>query len=246
MADTLTDLQCFAAHLDGESEDIVDAGIAEIIELRSKLDEITADRDLWRKHCEDTRVAGRMAVAEVQSRLDAALSDAATWEAQAKNLSEWAETMDKAWRSTCDHERDLRHDLDLYVERAKAAESRLDTVLEMLKQAHSYDNPTYFADEIKRKIGVVENSCRREAAPTPAPLLDGLSAQAEPSNPSAGVDGADRESPQQTSGVERHAPNSQTCPREGCPYVGGPDFSIGNPCRCAEPGDGLGVWRHST
>lgn len=22
------------------------------------------------------------------------------------------------------------------------------------------------------------------------------------------------------------------CPREGCPYVGGPDFSIGNPCRC--------------
>jgi hypothetical protein len=22
------------------------------------------------------------------------------------------------------------------------------------------------------------------------------------------------------------------CPKEGCPYVDGPDFSIGNPCRC--------------
>lgn len=23
-----------------------------------------------------------------------------------------------------------------------------------------------------------------------------------------------------------------TCPTRDCPYVGGPDFSIGNPCRC--------------
>jgi hypothetical protein len=36
------------------------------------------------------------------------------------------------------------------------------------------------------------------------------------------------------------------CPKDGCPYVNGPDFSIGNPCRCDEPGDGLGVWRHNT
>jgi hypothetical protein len=36
------------------------------------------------------------------------------------------------------------------------------------------------------------------------------------------------------------------CPKDGCPYVNGPDFSIGNPCRCDEPGDGLGIWRHNT
>jgi hypothetical protein len=25
---------------------------------------------------------------------------------------------------------------------------------------------------------------------------------------------------------------SSACPRDGCPYVDGPDFGIGNPCRC--------------
>lgn len=88
MADTLTDLRCYAAHLDGEAEDIVDAGIAEIMALQSKLQ--AAEKTIEAMHAARNVLAGdiNLGMATLNKELQGRLSTAVEALRECKRLAE--------------------------------------------------------------------------------------------------------------------------------------------------------------
>lgn len=79
------------------------------------------EHDTWKPGAATMGEKLDLAARECEQLRDEAISRGNRLEQAAKDQA----VFDKLWRETCDHENDLKHDLDLYVERAKAAESRL-------------------------------------------------------------------------------------------------------------------------
>jgi uncharacterized coiled-coil protein SlyX len=95
--------------------------------------------------------------------------------------------------------------------RASSAESRLDAVQAQLDAVMLEYCAGDMTPEQIENWAKSQHSCRREAAPTPAPLLDGLSPQGQPANGSPETVIADPstttgEPPFRTNVVERQAP----------------------------------------
>jgi hypothetical protein len=106
------------------------------------------------------------------------------------------------------HCEDLLHELGA---RASSAENRLDAVQAQLDAVMLEYCAGDMTPEQIENWAKSQHSCRREAAPTPAPLLDGLSPQGQPANGSPETVIADPstttgEPPFRTNVVERQAP----------------------------------------